>query len=239
MIPNVQVVSESPVIGRTSTIDDLLKAKHEQEMSGAEATILTMMGLNPVVFGLPGGAILPLEQYITAYKSCFRYFQVKHEMHAPVAAGAYGEVAGVPAFALVTSGPGVANSMTGLYENEMEFERSVTVSGNGFLDVLKDRRKRGFQVARAVEGGLAFGKNAYLVEDRNTIQRILIDAFRESMTLPFGSILVDIPKDIQTKGTTRFEYFEPPKLDNQYTGNLDYKVLHEFDEALKSHQDHL
>ena len=117
--------SSQTVPGRDSSIDDLLRKKHGQQMTASEVAALTVMGLNPIIFGLPGGAILPMDQKTAEYASNLKYYLVKNEAYAPYAAGAYGSISGIPAFALVTSGPGVVQGMVGAYNSYMEFEPGV------------------------------------------------------------------------------------------------------------------
>lgn len=151
---------------RAESIDDLLKEKHGQKVSGAEAVTLTMISLNTLLFGLPGGAVLPLDQRAAQYADYLRYFLVKHEAHATFAAGGYGAIKGYPAFSLVTSGAlcGVINSLTGVYNSLMEFEPSVIVSGNVPLPFLENPDARAFQCSKTVECAKALSKYAVLVK---------------------------------------------------------------------------
>ena len=217
---------------RPESIDELLKAKHGQKMSGAEVATLTMIGLNRTQFGLPGGAILPLDQMLAQYSKLVQYVLVKHEAHAAHAGGAMGEILGVPGIAVVTSGPGAVNALTGLYDSTMEFYPLLLVTGNVPLSALKNPYIRAFQGARVVEAAKALGKDAFLVEDVHKVQRTLIEAFLLAMTHPYGGVLVDLPKlETQIMETT-FEYFQQP-IPNGMQSSLDQKVLREFAEELQ------
>ena len=146
---------------RSQSIDDYLKSRHGQKMSAAEITI---MGTNPVIFGLPGGAILPLDQMTAVHKGDVKYFLGKNESLLPYASGAYGEVTGIPAYSLMTSGPGVIQGLVGIYNAMMEFQPTVAISGNVFYKALMDDKTRAFQKAKVVEAAKGLEINAVLVE---------------------------------------------------------------------------
>ena len=65
----INSIQNGIIAERSQSIDDFLRARHGQKMSAAEVTALTIMGTNPVVFGLPGGAILPLDQMTSVHKN--------------------------------------------------------------------------------------------------------------------------------------------------------------------------
>jgi len=220
---------------RSQSIDDYLKSRHGQKMSAAEITALTIMGTNPVIFGLPGGAILPLDQMTAVHKGDVKYFLGKNESLLPYASGAYGEVTGIPAYSLMTSGPGVIQGLVGIYNAMMEFQPTVAISGNVFYKALMDDKTRAFQKAKVVEAAKGLEINAVLVEKPQALQEIIKQAFLDSTKHPMGPVLVDIPKDVQ-EAETRFEYFEPVQLGDENQFNLDYNVLGELAKALSSAQ---
>ncbi len=146
-----------------------------------------------VIFGLPGGAILPLYQTLPQYPQ-LRHILVRHEQGAAHAADGYARVTGRPGVAWATSGPGATNLITGIATAQMDSIPMVIVVG---------------QVSRAAIGSDAFQetdttgitlpitKHNYLVMDPKDIPRIIKEAFHIASTGRPGPVLVDVPKDVQ------------------------------------------
>ena len=160
-----------------------------------------------VVFGLPGGAILPLYQTLPEYPQ-LRHILVRHEQGAAHAADGYARVTGRPGVAWATSGPGATNLVTGIATAQMDSVPMVIVTG---------------QVARAAIGSDAFQetdttgitlpitKHNYLVMHASEIPRAIKEAFHIASTGRPGPVLVDIPKDVFTE-EAEFEYPETVDL---------------------------
>ena len=148
-----------------------------------------------VIFGLPGGAILPLYQTLPEYPE-LRHILVRHEQGASHAADGYARVTGRPGVAWATSGPGATNLITGIATAQMDSIPMVIVTG---------------QVARAAIGSDAFQetdttgitlpitKHNYLVMHASEIPRVIKEAFYIASTGRQGPVLVDIPKDVFTE----------------------------------------
>ena len=148
-----------------------------------------------VIFGLPGGAILPLYQTLPEYPE-LRHILVRHEQGGAHAADGYARVTGRPGVAWATSGPGATNLMTGIATAQMDSIPMVIVTG---------------QVARAAIGSDAFQetdttgitlpitKHNYLVMHASEIPRVIKEAFHIATTGRQGPVLVDIPKDVFTE----------------------------------------
>ena len=146
-----------------------------------------------VIFGLPGGAILPLYQTLPEYPQ-LRHILVRHEQGAAHAADGYARVTGRPGVAWATSGPGATNLVTGIATAQMDSIPMVIITG---------------QVTRAAIGSDAFQetdttgitlpitKHNYLVMDAADIPRVIKEAFYIAGTGRPGPVLVDIPKDVQ------------------------------------------
>ena len=159
-----------------------------------------------VIFGLPGGAILPLYQTLPEYPQ-IRHILVRHEQGAAHAADGYARVTGRPGVAWATSGPGATNLVTGIATAQMDSIPMVVITG---------------QVPRAAIGSDAFQetdttgitlpitKHNYLVMDAADIPRVIKEAFYIASTGRPGPVLVDIPKDVQQE-EAEFEY--PDKID--------------------------
>ncbi|MDA1036331.1 MAG: thiamine pyrophosphate-binding protein, partial [Chloroflexi bacterium] len=148
-----------------------------------------------VIFGFPGGAILPFYDALWHYPQ-LRHILVRHEQGAVHAAEAYARLSGKPGVCVATSGPGATNLMTGLAAAKMDSTPLVAITG---------------QVARAFMGTEAFQecdtiamaapvvKKAFLVMDTADIAPTIREAFRLSMEGRPGPVLVDLPKDLQAE----------------------------------------
>ena len=156
-----------------------------------------------VLFGLPGGAILPLYQTLPEYPQ-LRHILVRHEQGAAHAADGYARVTGRPGVAWATSGPGVTNLVTGIATAQMDSVPMVLITG---------------QVPRAAIGSDAFQetdttgitlpitKHNYLVMHASEVAPAIKEAFHIASTGRPGPVLVDIPKDVFQE-ETEFEYPE-------------------------------
>ena len=159
-----------------------------------------------VIFGLPGGAILPLYQTLPEYPQ-LRHILVRHEQGAAHAADGYARVTGRPGVAWATSGPGATNLVTGIATAQMDSIPMVVITG---------------QVPRAAIGSDAFQetdttgitlpitKHNYLVMDPADIPRVIKEAFYIAGSGRPGPVLVDIPKDVQQEEA---EFVYPDEID--------------------------
>ncbi len=162
------------------------------QLTGAQALIksLEMEGVE-VVFGLPGGAILPV--YDPLIDSSIRHVLVRHEQGAGHMAEGYALATGRPGVAMVTSGPGATNIVTPIGNAHMDSTPLVVITG---------------QVATAAIGtdafqecditGITMGitKHNFLVKSAHEIPRAVAAAFHIATTGRPGPVLVDVPKDI-------------------------------------------
>ena len=146
-----------------------------------------------LIFGYPGGAVLHI--YDELYKHPeLRHILVRHEQGAVHAADGFARVTGKPGVALVTSGPGATNTVTGLATAMMDSIPMVLISGQVPLPLIGNDA---FQEADIVGITRPCTKHNYLVKDVRDLQRILKEAFHIAVTGRPGPVLVDIPKDIQ------------------------------------------
>ena len=160
-----------------------------------------------VVFGIPGGAMLPLYQTLPEYPQ-LRHILVRHEQGAAHAADGYARVTGQPGVAWATSGPGATNLVTGIATAYMDSVPMVVITA---------------QVPRAAIGSDAFQeiditgitlpvtKHNYLVMETAEIPRVIREAFHIANTGRPGPVLVDIPKDVIIEDA-EFEYPESVDL---------------------------
>jgi len=146
-----------------------------------------------LIFGYPGGAILHV--YDELYKHPeIRHVLVRHEQGAVHAADGYARVTTKPGVALVTSGPGATNTVTGLATALMDSIPMVVISGQVPLSMIGNDA---FQEADIVGITRPCTKHNYLVKDVRDLQRIMKEAFHIARTGRPGPVLVDIPKDLQ------------------------------------------
>ncbi|KAB2837737.1 acetolactate synthase large subunit, partial [bacterium] len=146
-----------------------------------------------LIFGYPGGAILHV--YDELYKHPeIRHVLVRHEQGAVHAADGYARVTCKPGVALVTSGPGATNTVTGLATALMDSIPMVVISGQVPLSMIGNDA---FQEADIVGITRPCTKHNWLVKDVRDLQRIMKEAFHVARTGRPGPVLVDLPKDLQ------------------------------------------
>jgi len=169
------------------------------------------------VFGYPGGAIMNV--YDEIYKQDgFKHILTRHEQAAVHAADAYARVSGNVGVAMVTSGPGFTNAVTGLATAYMDSIPLVVISGQIPLSLIGTD---GFQEVDAVGISRACTKHNYLVKSIEDLPKILKEAFYIARSGRPGPVLVDIPKDI-TSEIAEFNYpdrVEIPTYKPSYKGN--------------------
>ena len=148
-----------------------------------------------VIFGLPGGAILPLYQILPEYPE-LRHILVRHEQGAAHAADGYARVTGRPGVAWATSGPGATNLVTGIATAQMDSVPMVAVTGQvGRAAIGSDA----FQETDITGITLPITKHNYLVMHASEIAGVIKEAFHLASTGRPGPVLVDIPKDVFTE----------------------------------------
>lgn len=171
------------------------ETKLEKEtMNGAELFIETLKKENvEVVFGYPGGAVLPL--YDALYKNPIRHILARHEQAAIHAAEGYARVSGKPGVVIATSGPGATNLVTGITDALMDSLPLVIFTGQVATTVIGSDA---FQEADVIGITMPITKHNYQVRDLKELPRIIREAFHIATTGRPGPVLIDIPKDIAT-----------------------------------------
>lgn len=176
------------------------------KLTGAQALIksLEMMEVE-VVFGLPGGAILPV--YDPIIESPIRHILVRHEQGAGHMAEGFAQATGRAGVAMVTSGPAATNIVTPLCNAYMDSTPIVVITG---------------QVARSAIGSDAFQecdttgitmpvtKHNWLIQDVDDIPRVVKEAFHVATTGRPGPVLVDVPKDVSN---SEMDWYWPDEID--------------------------
>src|SRR6266540_7004298 len=147
-----------------------------------------------VVFGLPGGAIMPLYDVLPDYP--FKHVLVRHEQGAAHMADGYGRASGDVGVCLATSGPGAINLVTGLANAMMDSAPVVAITANVATAVIGSDA---FQEADITGISIPVTKHNFLVRDLQQLPNTLKEAFHLARTGRPGPVLVDIPKDVLQK----------------------------------------
>ena len=176
------------------------------QLTGAQAVIksLEMEGVE-VMFGLPGGAILPL--YDPIIDSPIRHVLVRHEQGAGHMAEGYAHATGRPGVALVTSGPGATNIVTPLCDAYMDSIPMVCISGQVPYGVIGTDA---FQECDTTGITMSVTKHNWLVSDAQDIPRTVKEAFHIATTGRPGPVLIDVPKDVST---SLMDWYWPETVD--------------------------
>jgi acetolactate synthase-1/2/3 large subunit len=144
------------------------------------------------IFGYPGGAVLPI--YDALYDcSQIRHILTRHEQAAVHAADGYARVLGKPGVALVTSGPGATNAITGIATAYMDSIPLVVLTGQVSVDLIG---LDSFQEVDIYGMTMSITKHNYLVKDIAQLPRIVHEAFYLAQTGRPGPVLIDLPKNM-------------------------------------------
>ncbi|MBY6054979.1 acetolactate synthase 3 large subunit [Leisingera daeponensis] len=165
-----------------------------REMTGAKMVVQALkdQGVD-VVFGYPGGAVLPIYDEIFLQND-IRHVLVRHEQGAVHAAEGYARSTGKPGVVLVTSGPGATNAVTGLTDALLDSIPIVVLTGQVPTFMIGSDA---FQEADTVGITRPCTKHNWLVKDTEALAGTLHEAFHVAKSGRPGPVLVDIPKDVQ------------------------------------------
>lgn len=145
-----------------------------------------------VVFGYPGGAIMPVYDAITS--ATFKHILVRHEQGAAFAADAYARVTGKVGVCMATSGPGATNLVTGIANAMMDSAPMVCITGNVASPLMGTDA---FQEIDILGVTLPIVKHSWIIRDPADIPRIFAEAFHIAASGRPGPVLIDLPKDVQ------------------------------------------
>jgi acetolactate synthase-1/2/3 large subunit len=175
-------------------------------ITGAQSVVRTLEAVGvEVIFGIPGGAILPA--YDPLFASTVRHVLVRHEQGAGHAATGYAQATGKVGVCMATSGPGATNLVTPLADAHMDSVPIVAITGqvpSGAIgtDAFQEADIRGIT--------MPVTKHNFLITDPDEIPQAIAEAFHLAATGRPGPVLVDIAKDALQR-TTNFSW--PPRLD--------------------------
>ncbi|MCC5999247.1 MAG: acetolactate synthase 3 large subunit [Pararhodobacter sp.] len=165
-----------------------------QQMTGARMVVQALKDQGvEVVFGYPGGAVLPIYDEIFQQNE-IRHILVRHEQGATHAAEGYARSTGKPGVVLVTSGPGATNAVTGITDALMDSIPLVVITGQVPTFMIGSDA---FQEADTVGITRPCTKHNWLVKDTEKLADTLHQAFHVATHGRPGPVLVDIPKDVQ------------------------------------------
>ena len=159
-----------------------------------------------VMFGYPGGAILPTYDAMAKYDDRLHHVLVRHEQGASHMADGYARATGEVGVCIATSGPGATNLVTGLATAMMDSSPIVAITGQVPIPAIGSDA---FQETDVTGVTLPITKHNYLVTDVDELAYTMKEAFHIARSGRPGPVLVDVPKDIQN-AVTEFIYPEGP-----------------------------
>ena len=179
------------------------------KLSGAEIVCesLLMEGVD-IVFGLPGGAVLPLYGAMAKYPK-LRHVLVRHEQAAAMAADGYARATGRVGVCSATSGPGATNLVTGIATAQMDSVPIVAITGQVPRGAIG---RDAFQETDVTGITLPITKHNFLVMEVEDVAPAIKEAFHIARTGRPGPVLVDIPKDVLQDLRTEFVWPDKPNL---------------------------
>ena len=190
---------------------DTTKDERMEQITGAEALMLSLKAEGvKTIFGYPGGSIMPtydaLYDYTMGEKKAFEHILVRHEQAAAHAAEGYARVSGKVGVTLVTSGPGVTNTLTGVADAMMDSTPIVVIAGQVATNVLGSDA---FQEVDLVSVSQPITKWAYQIRRAEDIAWAVSRAFYIAKSGRPGPVVLDFTKNAQTQ---KFDY-KPTKVD--------------------------
>ncbi len=182
------------------------RAQKPERINGAQAIVRSLEELGTdIVFGLPGGAVLPL--YEALYDSTrLRHILVRHEQGAGHAATGYAQVTGRVGVCMATSGPGATNLVTPIADANMDSVPLVAITGQVGKGLLGTDA---FQEADIRGVTMPITKHNFMVTSPEEIPSAIAEAFHVASTGRPGAVLVDIPKDVQA---AELDFVWPPNF---------------------------
>ncbi|MBR2656830.1 acetolactate synthase 3 large subunit [Yoonia sp.] len=188
-------------------------------MTGAKMVVQALIDQGvDVVFGYPGGAVLPIYDELFQ-QNHIKHVLVRHEQGAVHAAEGYARSTGKPGVALVTSGPGATNAVTGLTDALMDSIPIIVLTGQVPTFMIGSDA---FQEADTVGITRPCTKHNWLVKDTEKLSATMHEAFHIALSGRPGPVLIDIPKDVQFATGT---YTEARQVETHYNpqvkGDLD------------------
>lgn len=170
-------------------------------MSGSQAVIECLLAENTeVIFGYPGGAIMPIYDALYDYTDKVKHVLVRHEQGGIHAGQGYARTSGKTGVVFATSGPGATNLVTGLADAQIDSTPLVCITGQVFAHLLGTDA---FQETDVINITTPVTKWNYQITDANEIPGVLAKAFYIARSGRPGPVLIDITKNAQIQ---QFEF---------------------------------
>ena len=170
--------------------------------TGAQILIKTLNKLGVTsIFGYPGGIVLNVYDEL-GRQNDIKHYLMRHEQAAVHAAEGYARVSGKCGVALVTSGPGATNIVTGLANAYLDSYPLVVITGQVSAELL---HKDAFQEVDIMDITKSCTKNGFQVKNIESLEKTLVEAFETAMSNRKGPVVVDITKNVFAES---FEYQE-------------------------------
>ena len=176
-----------------------------------------------IVFGYPGGAVLPIYDELKNHKSV-KHILVRHEQGAGHAAEGYARSSGKPGVLFVTSGPGATNTVTALTDAYMDSIPLVCITGQVPTHLIGTDA---FQECDTTGITRPCTKHNWLVKNIKDLGKTIHKAFEIATTGRPGPVLVDIPKDVQFQKTSYTKYKKQKKLNGKKHNHFSQKDIDE------------
>ena len=194
-------------------ITENVKPKREDtvnlKMNGAEAIIKCLLEEEvEVIFGYPGGAIMPVYDELYSYKDQIQHYLTRHEQGAIHAAEGYARIKRKTGVCFATSGPGATNLITGLGDAMLDSTPIVCITGQVYSNLLGSDA---FQEIDVIGSTMTVTKWNYQITKAEQIPIVLAKAFFVANTGRPGPVLIDITKDAQLD-EIEFNYARNPKM---------------------------
>ena len=199
-------------------------------MTGAKMVVQALIDQGvEVVFGYPGGAVLPIYDEIFQQNS-IKHVLVRHEQGAVHAAEGYARSTGKPGVALVTSGPGATNAVTGLTDALMDSIPIVVLTGQVPTFMIGSDA---FQECDTVGITRPCTKHNWLVKETDKLAPTLHEAFHIATSGRPGPVVIDIPKDVQF---ATGKYTEARQVETHYAPQVkgDLEMITELAKAMET-----
>jgi len=180
-----------------------------RQITGAEAVIQSLLEENVnLIFGYPGGAIMPIYDALYGYQDQIQHILTRHEQGAIHAAQGYARVSRSPGIVFATSGPGATNLITGLGDAMLDSTPLVCVTGQVFRNLLGSDA---FQEVDVIGCSTPVTKWNYQITKAEEIPEIFAKAFYIANSGRPGPVLIDITKNAQIESLT-FNYKRNPSI---------------------------
>ena len=175
-----------------------------KSISGAEAVIRCLIKENvDVLFGYPGGAIMPVYDELYKFQDKVHHILTRHEQGATHAAQGYARSSGKVGVAIATSGPGATNLVTGIADAQIDSTPMVCITGQVASSLLGSDA---FQETDIIGISTPVTKWNYQITKASEISEIFAKAFYIAKSGRPGPVLIDITKDAQFELIESFEY---------------------------------